>query len=152
MNQSGSSLGPSSFAVCSQPGSSTTAGTIRTSLLINYGNGTLHWYNQTIVPSNWNAYALTMYVTKCNVQAQFYGPPLNEHFVTGINGKGEHGALSWSLWTFCPSQDAWSYSQVGVDLIHLTNGQVLAWFYQTSSGGGVPQPPVPGAKSTSACS
>jgi hypothetical protein len=149
---SGSSLASSSYVVCGQSISSAEAATIRASLLINYGNGTLHWYNQTVVPSSWNAYALTMYVLKCNVQAQYYGPPLNEHLVEGINGVAASGSLTWSIWGFCPSQNAWSYSQVGADLIHLTNGQVLAWVYETSSSSNVDQPPVPGAKTTTACS
>jgi len=119
--------------------------------LINYGNGTIKWYNQTTVPSSWNAYALTMYVTKCDVQTRYYGPPLNEHFITGINGVNEHGSLSWSIWTFCSDQHAWSYSQVGVDLIHLTNGNVLAWVYGTSSSANTPPAPIPGEETVVSC-
>ncbi len=120
---------------------------IRVSLLINYGNGTLSWHNQTSVPSNWNAYSLTMFVTKCNVQSKFYGPPLNEHFVIGINGKGEEGGHSWSIWTFCLRRDAWIYSQVGADLVQLTSDGMWAWVYGTSSS----QPPVPGATTANSC-
>ena len=124
---------------------------IRVSLLINYGNGTMDWYNQTAVPSSWDAYALTMYVAKCNVEADYYGPPLNEHFVKAINGLTGKGQLSWSVWTFCQNQDAWSYSHVGVDLIHLSNGELLAWLYGPSSSTSTPPPPMVGAKTVSSC-
>jgi hypothetical protein len=95
---------------------------IAANVLISYGNGTMQWYNETAVPSSWNAYALTMYLAKCNVQAKFYGPPLNEHFVTAINGVSNQGSFSWSIWMFCQHAIAWEYSQVGVDLIALANG------------------------------
>ena len=119
--------------------------------LINYGNGTIKWYNQTTVPSSWNAYALTMYVAKCDVQTRYYGPPLDEHFITGINGVNEHGSLSWSIWTLCSDQHAWSYSQVGVDLIHITNGNMLAWVYGTSSSANTPPAPIAGEKTVVSC-
>src|SRR5437867_13137851 len=48
--------------------------------LINYGNGTIKWYNQTTVPSRCNAYALTMYVAKCDLQTRYYDQPLDKHF------------------------------------------------------------------------
>ena len=110
---------PSSTSVLCNYKSADSSGadTIIVNALINYGNGTMTWYNQTVVPPNWNAYALTMYVTKCNIQTVFYGQPYNEHLVTSINGVNQHGTLSWSLWTFCFAQRAWTYSQVGVDLV-----------------------------------
>src|SRR5437016_3302356 len=85
----------------------------------------MKWYNETAVPSSWNAYALTMYLAKCNVQAKFYGPPLNEHFVTAINGVSNQGSFSWSIWMFCQNKNAWAYSQIGIDLISLVNGWML---------------------------
>ncbi|OLB72452.1 hypothetical protein AUI06_01435 [archaeon 13_2_20CM_2_52_21] len=125
---------------------------IAANVLISYGNGTMQWYNETAVPSSWNAYALTMYLAKCNVQARFYGPPLNEHFVTAINGVSNQGSFSWSIWMFCQHTNAWAYSQVGVDMIRLANGQALAWAYGASSPSSNPQPPIPNAKTVTSCS
>jgi hypothetical protein len=125
---------------------------IAANVLISYGNGTMKWYNETAVPSRWNAYALTMYLAKCNVEARFYGPPLNEHFVTAINGVSNQGSFSWSIWKFCYKANAWAYSQVGIDLISLANGETLAWTYEASSSNGNPQPPIPNAKTVSSCS
>jgi hypothetical protein len=125
---------------------------IATNVLISYGNGTMQWYNETAVPSSWNAYALTMYLAKCNIQAKFYGPPLNEHFVTAISGVSNQGSFSWSIWMFCQSKNAWAYSQIGIDLISLSNGQTLAWTYGPSSSSSNPQPPIPNAQTVNSCS
>lgn len=143
---------PGSQIRCDQSTNSIGAGRISSSLLINYGNGTLHWYNQTIVPVTWNAYTLTTCVANGNVQAEFYGPPLNEHFVQGINGLVEHGSFSWVLWRLCTNENAWSESKVGADLIQLSNGQVLAWMFEIPSNGNLPPPPVPGSKAIGYCS
>jgi hypothetical protein len=150
---SNNGIASSTTAPCSYlSANSSGVDTVIVNALINYGNGTMTWYNQTIVPSNWNAYALTMYVTKCNIQTVFYGQPYNEHLVTSINGVNQHGTLSWSIWTFCVAQQAWVYSQVGVDLIQLSNGQTLAWSYGSTSSLNTSPPPVLGARTVDSCS
>lgn len=125
--------------------------TILVNTLVNYGNNTARWYNQTRVPSSWNAYALTMYLTRCNVEATYYGLPLNEHLITSINGVSMYGSFSWNLWTFCQTRNAWTYSAVGSDLVHLADGEIVAWFFETSSPTGIPDPPQQGASAVSAC-
>jgi hypothetical protein len=125
---------------------------VAVNLLVNYGNGTAKWYNETIVPASWNAYMLTMYLTRCEVQSVFYGPPLNEHFVTSINGVGNRGGFSWSIWVLCQNTNAWAYSQVGVDLISLADGKTLGWAYGALSSSSNPPPPIRSAKTVSTCS
>jgi hypothetical protein len=102
-------------------------GTVNT--LINYGNGTMKWYNETQIPANWNFYNLTVYLTKGNIAASF-DIPLNEHYVTGINGKENSAPYFWTLWTFCEKQSAWTQASVGADKIFLGNNSTLAWAYQ----------------------
>ena len=106
----------------------------------------MKWYNESSVPASWNFYRLTMYLTRNNTEAVFY-PLLNEHLVTAINGVIEQGQFSWAIWIFCQKQNAWTYSQVGVDLIQLANGQTLAWAYEAAR-----EPPVPGARTAASCS
>lgn len=149
MTDSDARLG--SHEPCDRSTASAKQSTICANLLVNYGNGTLQWYNQT-VPTGWNAYQLTVYALNGNVLAQFYGPPLNEHLVTALNGLTEKGSLSWNLWTFCSNQNAWSYSQVGADEIHLSSGESLAWVFETSSSTGLPEPPIVGSNTTAVCS
>lgn len=104
-----------------------TLGNVNT--LINYGNGTMKWYNETSIPASWNFYNLTVYVTRGNIVAPF-DRLLNEHYVTGINGVENHAPYFWTLWTFCEKQSAWTQATIGADQIRLGNNSTLAWAYQ----------------------
>ncbi len=127
---------------------------VKVDTLINYGNGTSTWFNRTDIPSNWNFYTLTTVVANNSVEAQFYGPPTCEHFVTGINGVRNGGQSDWTLWVFCQKDNAWTVPAVGADLLGLTTYHVLAWDYQTihSQDQSTWNPPVPGAKKVGSCS
>jgi len=114
--------------------------------LVNYGNSTLHWYNETSFSAGSNFYNLTVYLTRGNVEAQFY-PSFNEHFVTGINGVKNQGETYWTLWMLCQKQNAWAVSPIGADLIQLANGQTLAWAYEVPY-----RAPVTGARMVGSCS
>ena len=120
-------------------------GTVNT--LINYGNSTIKWYNQTSISGSENFYDLTVSLVGGNIEAQFYGPPLNEHFVTAINGVKNHSPYFWTIWILCQRQNAWEVSPVGADAILVGNGQTLAWAY------GIPDhSPVPGSRTADSCS
>ncbi len=127
---------------------------VKVDTLINYGNGTSKWFNRTDVPSNWNFYTLTTIVANNNVQAQFYGPPTCEHFVTGIDGVRNNAQSVWTLWVVCQKDNAWTVPAVGADLLGLTTYHVLAWDYQTihSQDQSTWNPPVAGAKKVGSCS
>lgn len=126
--------------------SSTPSSLVSIDALIDYGNGTRHWYNGT-VPSGWNSYQLTVNITNGHVEADAYPSPLDEHLVKSINGVRNNNTFSWWLWTFCQKNSAWASSGVGADLLHLSNGQIIAWAYERSTQ----QPPVPNAKTIGSC-
>ncbi len=128
-------------------GNSSGTSLVAVNTLINYGNTTAIWFNRTDVPANWNLYELTLALASCHVEASFYGPPLNEHYVTGINGVVNEGRMDWTIWIFCPNQNAWAVAPVGADRIAVENGQTLAWAYQVPY-----QPPLPGEKQVGSCS
>jgi len=132
---------------CSPSNGGSVGNNVQTNTLINYGNGTLRWYNETSVPATWNFYQLTFHLANGNVQEQCYGPPYNEHYVTGINNVNDRSPFYWTVWIFCQSQNAWATSPVGVDLIRLSNGETLAWAYEVPY-----QPPLLGAKTIAFCS
>ncbi len=135
---SGSGSGPNSLVVYT---------------LINYGNGTSRWYNRTDVPIGWDFYQLTVFLANGNVVASYYGYPLNEHYVTGINSVSNRAPYYWTLWVYCQNNLAWSVSNVGADLIRLHNNLTLSWYYQVaSSDQSTWQPPVPGSATISQCS
>lgn len=131
-----------------------TIESVTVSTLINYGNGTNKWYNETGVPATWNFYEFTLFLAGCNVEAQYYGIPLNEHFVTGINGVRNNPPFYWTLWVYCQKDNAWSVSRVGADLIKMVGNPILAWYYQRlqSDNSYNRQPPVPETKTVVQCS
>jgi hypothetical protein len=143
----GGTLSTSSAQCSSSNGSSTGTNVVQTNTLINYGNGTVRWYNETNIPATWNFYQLTLHLANGNVEAQCYGPPYNEHYVTGINNVNDRSPFYWTVWIFCQNQNAWSTSPVGVDLIRLSDGQTLAWAYEVPY-----HPPLPGARTIAFCS
>ncbi len=139
----------------SRTGPVTNPNFIAVSTLINYGNGTSAWYNETNVPLGSNFYNLTVSIANGNVEALYY-PSLNAHYIIAINGvrndnDGIHCTFCWTLWIYCQKDAAWSVSLWGADLIKLVNGDTLAWYYQDTSK--TPwQPPQAGAKTVAICS
>lgn len=131
------------FEKLSSPDGS-TLGTVNT--LINYGNGTMEWYNETQIPANWNFYNLTVSITRGNIVAPF-NAILNEHYVTGINGKENSAPYFWTLWTFCKKHSAWTQASIGADKMFLGNNSTQAWAYQIPY-----HSPVPGADTVGLCS
>lgn len=109
------------------------------STLFNYGNGTSIWSNETRVHQSWNFYNLTVFLAQGRVQSQFFGPPLNEYQVLGINGVEQDSTNYWSLWKFCPKSEAWAYSNVGAQALLLSNHSAFGWYYQNQNT----QPPAP---------
>ena len=124
--------------------------TLMVETLINYGNGTSHWFNETDVRSDWNFYQLTSSVAR--VQATYY-PSASEHLITGINGVQSSGQYFWSLWAVCENSKAWFATNVGADAIHFTTYHTLAWYYQATNSQDSSKwdPPVPGAAKVNIC-
>ncbi len=98
--------------------------TYETSMLIDFGNGTRRWTNNTAVQPGWNAYVATLVLLDGKVQATWY-PQYQEHFVESIDGVASGQSNSWFVWTF--SQGTWKVSQTGADDVLVHNGTVFAW-------------------------
>jgi hypothetical protein len=110
-------------------------------LLINYGNGTLVWYNQTAVPSSWNFFNVTELVTKGNLGAVFFAS-FGSHFVYSINGVGCPASnifcdQAWGFWTL--DGICWDLPFVGVDQIPVSQSTTVAWYLTPAANfGGTP--------------
>ncbi len=109
---------------------STSQTTTTVNLLLNYGNGTLVWYNQTLVPSNWNFFNVTNLVTKGNIGSVFFAS-FGSHFVYSINNVGCPASnifcdQAWGLWTL--DGICWDEAQVGVDQLLVSRVKTVAWF------------------------
>lgn len=97
-------------------------------ILIDFGNGTMVWYNDTSIQPGWNLYIGTLVVTGGNINATYYtsfSPA--EHFVWGIDGTLNTNSEAWSLWIL--NGTSWQSSQVGADLLPMYNGSVYAWAF-----------------------
>jgi hypothetical protein len=113
-------------------------------LLIDFGNGTRLWFNNTKVPGTDNFYNVTYQDVNGNLQAVWDGYPLNAHLVYRIMGYGCNGTSAncdgyWSLWRWNGTKDCWSYSEVGADLVRVSDSTMAAWYFTTSN-----QPSFPG--------
>jgi hypothetical protein len=97
-----------------------------TDIVIDYGNGTYHWYNDTKVQPGWNLYTVTLLATNGNVNATCceYG----SHFVTGIGGVQNSNSKYWFVWNYS-STASWQTAPVGPDEITITNNSAFAWTY-----------------------
>ncbi len=119
---------------------------IEVNTIVNYGNDTRSWFNQTKVTEGWNFYNLTLLLANGKVDSQFY-PGFNEHYILGINGVEQKLPYYWSLWIFCSKDSAWALSPVGADDIILSNDGTYGWYYQSGTA-----PPVAGANTVAICS
>lgn len=93
-------------------------------MLVSYGNGTEHWYNDSTAQPGWNAYVTTLVLLDGNLQATWY-PQYGEHFVTGINDVNQTASQSWFIWSF--GDGKWSPLATGSDQLQVVNGTVIAW-------------------------
>ncbi|MDG6929463.1 MAG: hypothetical protein JRN39_03575 [Nitrososphaerota archaeon] len=114
---------------------STSVSLPSTSILIDIGNGSGAWYNETVQPG-WNLYVATLVATNGSMAATWY-PQYGEHFVTGILGVNNTYSRYWFLWQY--NGTSWSVAQVGADDLYATNGSVYAWTFCTADANFNPQ-------------
>jgi hypothetical protein len=93
-------------------------------LLLDFGNGTRRWYNDTSVQPGWNGYVATLVFLKGNVQAVWY-PQYGEHFVTSVDGVSGTSVESWFFWDY--SVGKWTLAPTGADGLLVYNGTSIAW-------------------------
>ena len=96
-------------------------------ILLDFGNGTSNWYNDTVVQPGWNAYLLTVDVTHGNMNATWY-PAYGEHLIDGIDGVQGNQSDAWFLWTY-NTTSSWQLAQAGADQIPAYSGSVFGWSY-----------------------
>jgi hypothetical protein len=124
----------SAIALPTHVDSAPTIGKVSVNLLIDY-NGTLVWYNGTIVPSNWNFYNVTVFDTNGNIGAVFFAS-FGSHFVYNITGAGCPASNifcdnAWSLWTIYGGCSL--LSEVGVDQVTVSQARTVAWFLTSAA-------------------
>jgi hypothetical protein len=96
-------------------------------ILIDFGNGTKDWHNNTQVQPGWNMYTETVVLSNGDLQAVWY-PQYGEHLVNAIDGVSNSQTMDWFLWTY-NGTSSWQFAQVGADDLPVYNGSVFAWTY-----------------------
>jgi hypothetical protein len=109
----------------------------RADILVDFGNGTRTWYNNTQVQPGWNMYTETVVLSRGALQATWY-PQYQEHLVTGIDGVSNSQTNVWFLWTYNETA-SWQSAQVGADQLPVYNGSVFAWTYCGESASYAPE-------------
>lgn len=111
-------------------------------LLVNYGNGTLTWYNGTTVPTSSNFFNVTEQVLNGNVGAVFFAS-FGSHFVYSLNGVGCPASnifcdQAWAFWTL--DGICWDLPFVGVDQVYVSQTTTVAWFLNSAESFGISPP------------
>lgn len=103
---------------------------IQVSIGIDYGNGTVSWYNNTYAPIGVNALNATRMVA--NVAATYYAS-FGEYLVTGINGVNNTvtSPTSGQSWVYSVWENGTSTSPyVGADQYLMIHGDILVWTFE----------------------
>jgi len=93
-------------------------------MLLDFGNGTFRWYNDSTAQPGWNGYVTSLVLLNGKVEATWY-PQYGEHFVKGLDGVSQTTSLYWSVWEYGGGR--WTYLQTGADLLQIHNGTTFAW-------------------------
>jgi hypothetical protein len=105
------------------------ATTLSVNIVIDYGNGTVTWHNQTMVTAASNLFELTLKIAVIRYQYYALGP--GHEFVTSINGKAETSAYSWFWYYWNSGEREWVKGPSGCDAWLLKDGGLYKWSYES---------------------
>ena len=98
--------------------------TILVNLGINYGNGTVHWFNNTEARSGDTMLDVTKQVAEVNYTTSGY--------VTAINNVSQAAPKYWTCWTWTAQYD-WNFLTVGSDKYALGDNETAYWYLVDTS-------------------
>ena len=100
--------------------------TILINIKIDYGNGTVDWYNDTRVPLDSTLLKTTQYVASVNYSTGEFGA-----FVNNINEVGGDHDTYW-IWSYWDSEKGgWEMGSLASDQWILHKGDKVSWIYTT---------------------
>lgn len=101
---------------------------IKVNIGVNYGNGTVTFFNNTQAYTGDTVLAVTKQVTNVKTATSTFGT-----YVTSINGLAEQGDYGWTYWPLNSTNNTWVFASVGADVYQVvTNGSTFMWYYQNS--------------------
>lgn len=101
--------------------------TMPVNILIDYGNGTKVWYNNTAVPRETNVLMATKIVAR--VEGTTF-PGVEGTFVTSINGVKNEGGRYWIWYIWNKSKKDWDWGPVASDKYILSESDTIMWRYE----------------------
>lgn len=101
--------------------------TMRVNLGINYGNGTIVWHNETIVPLGYDLLNATKLVADVN---STYWSAYQASFVNSINGVANNQTYYWMWLYWDENESLWKYGPTGADTYILKPNEVIMWRYE----------------------
>ncbi|MGQ9726498.1 MAG: hypothetical protein ACUVQL_05150 [Candidatus Bathycorpusculaceae bacterium] len=115
---------------------SRTKGTsIHVNLGINYGNGTVKWFNNTEVKMGITLLNLTEIVAKVNYTLW----PGMGTFVDSIDNVENSPPYYWMWWVW--TSYGWMEGPIACDKYLVSDGEALYWYYEDTSVSPLPTPP-----------
>jgi len=90
-------------------------------------NGTVVWYNNTIVPLGCDLLQATKMIAVVNYT---YWPAYQAFFVDAINGVWKSSTCFWMWYRWKVDKEMWEYGNVGADRCSLTNNETVMWRYE----------------------
>ncbi len=108
--------------------------TIYVDIGINYGNGTVHWFNYTEARGGDTLLDVTVLVAEVNYTTSNFGA-----FVNSINNVNNTSTNAWIWWIH--NQFGWSEGPVACDKYVLGDNETLCWYYEDISTWPYPTPP-----------
>jgi hypothetical protein len=101
--------------------------TMHVNFCIDYGNGTIFWYNETVVPLGYELLNATRLIAEVN---STYWPAYQASFVDAINGVANNPPYYWMWLYWDENENMWKYGPVGADLYSLKPNEVIMWRYE----------------------
>ncbi|MEM1515707.1 MAG: DUF4430 domain-containing protein [Candidatus Bathyarchaeia archaeon] len=103
--------------------------TMKVNICIDYGNGTVVWYNSTSVPRETNF----LMATKIIAEVEGIEYPGMGTFVTSINGVKNEGGRYWMWYVWVPEKGDWELGPVASDKYILHEDDTIMWRYEIPS-------------------
>ena len=100
---------------------------INIDFIVDFGNGTIIYFNQTLVPVGFSMYDYTTFIIgEENIDSIYYSD-FNAYFVNSLLGTGNNPDYAWSAWQY---QQDWQLLDIGSNLFIPKDGQTIARYYQ----------------------
>lgn len=95
--------------------------TAQVNILVDYGNGTVQWYNDTRIQTGASVLDATVIACGAEYQTSDFGA-----FITSVNGVQPDSAHFWMWSTY---EDGWEVGMVGADQYNIHDGDIIRWTY-----------------------